>query len=291
MPKNVRRSLTFEIGARNTTGPALASVHRGFSGLISGVSREAGIASQAVSGAIMGNATFAAAAAGAAVLSFAAGATAAFVDVEKRWLEVTTLMPRATKDATDQMLDDVRQFSRQTGFEIRDSIGASYQALSAGIAEADLAGFLEVAGRAARGGVTDITTGVDAITTVLNAYNLEMGQATVVSDAMFTAVRLGKTTFEEMAPVMGPVLPLAAALNTEFVEITASLAALTAQGAPTSIAMTQIRSALVALSKDTKARGLFEAAMGMTFAEFQAQGGTLQEALQVIVDEADKAGI
>ena len=53
------------------------------------------------------------------------------------------------------------------------------------------------------------------------------------------------------------------------------MAALTAQGNPTSIAMTQIRSALVALSKDTEARSLFESVMGMTFAEYQEQGGTL----------------
>ena len=32
--------------------------------------------------------------------------------------------------------------------------------------------------------------------------------------------------------MMGPVLPIAASLNTEFTEITASVAALTAQGNP-----------------------------------------------------------
>ena len=290
MPKNVRRSLSFEIGAKNVTQPGLASVHRGFSGLISGVSREAGIASQAMSGAIMGNATFAVAAMGAAFVGFAANAASAFVDVERRWAEVTTLMPQTTKAATDQMLADVRAFSRETGFAIQDSISASYQALSAGVEQGNLTGFLETAGQAARAGVTDITTSVDAITSALNAYNLSASHGTSVSDAMFTAIRLGKTTFSELAPVMGPVLPIAASLNTEFTEITASVAALTAQGNPTSIAMTQIRSALVALSKDTEARSIFERVMGMTFAEYQEQGGTLAGALQVVVQEAEKSG-
>ena len=290
MPKNVRRSLTFEIGARNTTGPALASVHRGFSGLISGVSREAGVASQAISGAFVGQAQFAAAAAGAALIGFAASAAAEFARVEQSWAEVTTLMPQATRQATDQMLGEVRRFSRETGFAIQDSIQASYQALSAGIAQSELTGFLDTAGQAARAGVTDITTGVDAISSALNAYNLEAERSTDVSDAMFTAIRLGKTTFGELAPVMGPVLPIAASMNTEFQEITASVAALTAQGNPTSIAMTQIRAALVALSKDTEARSVFESVVGMSYADYQAQGGTLQEALQIIVDEAEKSG-
>ena len=133
MPRRARSQLGFEIYASDRTKQGIASVHRGFSGLTQGVSKEAGIASQAIGGAIMGNATFAAAAAGAAMIGFAASATSAFIDVERRWAEVTTLMPQATKRATDEMLGDVRAFSRETGFAIQDSISASYQALSAGI--------------------------------------------------------------------------------------------------------------------------------------------------------------
>ena len=284
------RNLYYNIGARDQTRAGLASVHRGFSGLLGSVSREAGIASQAMSGAITGNATFAVTAMGAAFVGFAANAAGAFAEVEQKWAEVTTLMPQSTKAATDQMLVEVRRFSRETGFAIQDSIGASYQALSAGIEQEELTTFLRTAGQAARAGVTDITTGVDAISSALNAYNLEANRSTDVSDAMFTAIRLGKTTFEELAPVMGPVLPIAASLNTEFEEITASVAALTAQGNPTSIALTQIRSALVALSKDTEARSLFEAVVGTSYAEFQAGGGTLVDALKIVVDEAERTG-
>ena len=176
MPRRARSQLGFEIYASNRTQQGLSSVHRGFTGLTNSVSREAGIASQAIGGAIAGNATFAAAAAGAVLVGFAANATAAFTDVEKRWAEVTTLMPQATRQATDQMLADVRAFSRETGFAIQDSISASYQALSAGIEQGGLTNFLEVTGQAARAGVTGITTSVDAVSTVLNAYNRRSGQ-------------------------------------------------------------------------------------------------------------------
>ena len=290
MPRRARSQLGFEIYAADRTKAGITSVHRGFSELSSGVSKEAGIASRAIGGALMGNATFAAAAAGAAMLSFSASAISAFVQVERQWAEVTTLLPLSTKAATDKMLADVRGFSKEAGFIIEDSIGATYQALSAGIPEADIKDFLYDVGQSARAGLTGITTAVDATTSVLNAYNLAASETTNVSDAMFTAIRLGKTTFEEMAPVLGPVLPIAASLNTEFVEITGALAALTAQGNPTSVALTQIRSALVALSKDTEARALFEAVTGQTYAEFQSSGGTLAEALKIVRVEADRTG-
>ena len=86
-------------------------------------------------------------------------------------------------------------------------------------------------------------------------------------------------------------MPLASAMNTEFRELTAASAALTAAGNTQAVAVTQIRGALVALSKDTEARNLFESATGMSYSEFQAQGGTLQEAMKIIVDEAERMGV
>lgn len=279
-----------EVYASDRTKAGFASVQRGTQNLVTGVGKSAQSGIAALSGAVMGNAAFAGAAAGAMMIGFAADSVGAFIQVEKQWAEVTTLLPKHTKQATDQMLGQVRAFSRETGFIIADSIQASYQAISAGIADDALPDFLRTAAKAARAGVTDITTSVDAITSSLNAYGESANRATDYSDAMFTAIRLGKTTFAELAPVMGPVLPIAASLNTEFAEITAATASLTAQGNPTTIALTQIRSALVALSKDTEARTIFQSLTGQTYAEYQAGGGTLVGALTMIVDEANRTG-
>ena len=292
MPRFDRRTrLAADLYINDHTRRGFASAQRGYQGYVSGLSRTAGLASNAMGAAVSGNAMFAAAAGGAAMLSFAASSTRAFVEMEQKWAEVTTLMPDLTKKATDEMLGDVRAFTRQTGFELTDSINATYQAISAGIDPDKSTSFLKVAGKAARAGVADLTTSVDALTSALNAYSEESDQATNYSDAMFTAIRLGKTTFQELAPVMGPVLPLAASMGTEFNEVTAAVAALTAMGNPTSIAVTQVRAALVALSKDTQARSMFESVTGMSYQEFQAGGGTIQEALKMIVDEAERTGV
>ena len=285
-----RTRLTAMLGLRDETKRGLASASRGFQGYMSGMSRNAGMAGMAVTGALSGHAAFAGASMGAAFAGFAGSAISEFIALEKKWAEVTTLMPTLNQEALGQMKADIDRFSRETGTTLEDAYEAAYQAVSAGINPESTASFLSTAHQAALAGVTDITTAVDGLTSVLNAYGMETANATQVSDAMFTAIRLGKTTFREMAPVLGPVLPIASALGTEFQEITAAVASLTAQGNPTSIALTQIRSALVALSKDTKARGLFEGLTGLTYQQFQAQGGTFQEALSMIVKEAERTG-
>ena len=280
-----------EVYVRDRTRAGLQSVQRGMTGTMSSISREAGVLSGAAGAAIGGNAMFAAAAAGTAFLGFAGSAVMAFADVEKRWAEVTTLMPGRNKEALAAMEAEVRRFARDTGTTLQDAYAATYQAVSAGIDPENAVGFLRVAERAALAGVTDVTTAVDILTSALNSYGLETEKAVDVSDALFTAVRLGKTTFPELAGSLSQVMPLAAEMNTEFTELTAATAALTARGTPTAEAITQIRAALVALAKDTQARGLFEAATGVSYQQWQEQGGTIQEALSIIVKEARQAGV
>ena len=189
------------------------------------------------------------------------------------------------------MLKEARRLSVQFGVEMGDVLEASYQAISAGVAPEATIKFLETATKTAKAGVTELTTSVDVLTSVINAYGLDISQAGHLSDLLFTAIRLGKTRLEEIAPTLGRILPLANSMGVEFGQITAAIAALTVQGSPTSEAMTQIRAALVALSKDGSiANQLFLDAAGTTFPKFIAAGGNLQQALQMIVREARETG-
>ena len=280
-----------EVYVRDRTRPGLQSINRGFTTTMSGMGRQGTAMSNAMAGAVSGNAMFAAAAGASAFLGFTASAVGSFIELEKKWAEVTTLMPGMQADAIKAMKADIDQFAKETGTTLADAYRATYQAVSAGVSPQDTPEFLRVAQQAALAGVTDLTSAVDGLTSALNAYGLEMRDARALSDDMFTAVRLGKTTFPELAGTLGMVMPIAASLNTEFRELTAASAALTAAGNTQAIATTQIRSALVALSKETQAKSIFEAATGMTYPEFQAAGGTLQEAMTIIVDEAERMGV
>lgn len=228
----------------------------------------------------------------AALVAFTADSLAEFQKFETGMAEVFTLLPGLSQDAMGQLEDDALQASSAMGVLPEETIPALYQALSAGVPQENVFAFLETANQAAIGGVTDLETAVDSISSVTNAYGEEILGATEASDLMFTAVRLGKTTFDELGGSLFQVVPTAAALGVNFGDITAALAVMTAQGVPTSVATTQLRQALVELSKEgSAAADTFERAAGVSFAQFIAQGGNLQQALAIMADEAAASNI
>ncbi|MFA9432894.1 phage tail tape measure protein [Egicoccus sp. AB-alg2] len=206
--------------------------------------------------------------------------------------EVFTLLPGASADAMGKMEKDVRKFAVEMGVTTDKVVPALYQSLSAGVPPDNVFAFLEVAQKAAVGGVTQLETAVDGITSVVNAYGAEVMDAGRASDLMFTAVRLGKTNFEELSGSLYNVLPTASALGVGFEDITAAMAQMTAQGVPTSVATTQMRQLLVELSKEGgKASDSFKEIAGVGFAEFIAQGGNVADALDIMQQAADNNGV
>ena len=189
----------------------------------------------------------------------AAGAAVAAVnmaaDFETGMNEVATLAPEVA-DNIDALKKGVLDLSTELGTNAVDSTKALYQAISAGVPAGSAIEFLEIASKAAIGGVTDTETAVDGLTTVMNAFKDQNIDAEQAADIMFATVKAGKTDFEQLSASLFNVAPLAAAANVKFEDVSAALATLTAQGTPTSVATTQIRSAIQAIinpSKEMKA--------------------------------------
>lgn len=232
------------------------------------------------------------AAVGAAAIGVGVAGTMAFIDFERSMNEVFTLIPGTSQQAMDSMTQNVKNFSKEFGVLPDKIVPALYQALSAGVPQDNVFAFLETAQKAAKGGVTDLTTAVNGISSVVNAYGADTVNATQASDLMFTAVRMGKTTFEEMSNALFQVTPTAAALGVKFADVTAAMSAMTAQGIPTSVATTQLRQLFVELSKEgTKTSETFEKIAGKSFKEFIASGGNTQQALMLLEQHAGKTGL
>lgn len=241
---------------------------------------------------ITGAITAALAAAAVAITVFVASSLAEFQQFQTGMAEVFTLIPGASQAAMGQMEEDALAAASAMGRLPDEVVPALYQSLSAGVPPDNVFEFLEVANAAAIGGVTDLETAVDGITSVVNAYGSEMIDAAGASDLMFTAVRLGKTNFEELSGSLFNVIPTAASLGLEFENVTAALAVMTAQGTPTSVATTQLRQLLVELSKAGSDASLaFEEMAGTTFPEFTAAGGDLQTALQYMEQAAAQGNV
>lgn len=230
--------------------------------------------------------------AGVAVAAFAAFSVAKFVEFEGQMNEVFTLMPDISEQAMDDMTDQVKDFSKEFGTLPNEVVPALYSAISAGVPKENVFDFLEVAQKAAVGGVTDLETAVDGISSVVNAYGEDVIDASKASDLMFTAVKLGKTDFKQLSASLFNVVPAAVASGVAFEDVTSSIAVLTAQGTPTTVATTQMRAMFNELSKaSSQTAKTFKEISGKTFKEFIAAGGDTQSALALLSDHAEDTGV
>ena len=228
---------------------------------------------------------------GVAAAATATKSITAFRDFETGMNEVFTLLPGTSQETFDQINKDVLKLSKEIGKLPEDVIPALYDSLSAGVPPDNVFTFLEVANKLAVGGATDLGVAVDGLTTVVNAFGSDVISVGEASDIIFTAVKGGKTTVEELSKAMFNVAPIAASMGIEFGNVTAAVATLTASGTPTSVAMTQIRAALSELAKPTsKISVLFKELTGKSFEEFIAGGGDLKEGFDIIAKGAKDSG-
>jgi len=223
------------------------------------------------------------------VYDFTKASTQAFISFQKNMTEVFTLMPELTGGEMAKMQQQALDFAEDMGTLPSEVIPALYEALSSGVPKDNVFDFLETANKAAIGGVTTLQTAVDGLTSVTNAYGTKVLSVQRASDIMFQAVLIGKTTFEELSSFLYNVVPTAVGAGVAFEDVAAAIAAMTAQGVPTNVATTQLRQTLVELSKSgTETDKIFRKIAGKSFKDFIAGGGNLQDAFQLMEDEAKR---
>ena len=162
---------------------------------------------------------------------------------------------------------------------------AAYDIISAGASSAaEAVEILEASNRLAIGGVTDVGTAANGLTSILNAYGDAVESAADVSDILFVGVRQGKTTIDELSTSIGRVAPLAASAGVGFDELTASVAALTAGGISTREAVTGVRAILASVVRPTTQSAEAAERLGIQFntAAIEAQGfqGFLEDVIE-----------
>ena len=267
-----RRSTTLDIkadtkqaaGALNKLQSELRQTQSATSGMSKEFQRGAGAQSQLaktsrsassafgkqVAAVAGGQAVFAAAAGGMRLIGQAASkAVGDFVQLEKAVAEVTTLFDANISDV-DNLYNSIYRLGAAYGIEQQEAAKAFYNVISAGAkagAEANL--ILDAAAKASIGGVTELNTAADAITSVMNAYGKSATDASQISDVFFATVKAGKTTFGELGSSIGKVASVAANFGVTFEEVGASIATLTAAGLSTSEAVTQLNAILTQFTK------------------------------------------
>jgi len=173
-------------------------------------------------------------------------------DFSKSLAEVSTLMGHLTEKEMKNMSKELRVLSQTSGLALSSLSKAKYDIVSAGFASAaESARLLAASTKLAVGGVTSAAAAADIITTSLNSYNLSSKKAEEISDSLFTTVRLGKTTMDELSLSLGNVLPVAKSAGLSFDSVGAAMASLTANGIDTAVSTTALRGAIIALTAPT----------------------------------------
>lgn len=224
------------------------------------------------------------------IVAFGAAGVKAAIDVDKGLREVNTLFGLTGKAADDSfkaLKGGVADLSSEIGVAQDVLVGGLYQAISAGVPRENAFTFLQVAAKAAIAGVTDTTTAIDGITTVINAFGLNASDAARVADSMFTAVKGGKTTFGELSAALFNVAPAAAAAGVKMEEVNAAIATLTASGVPTSVATTQIRAALTGLQRPSAELDTIFRSLGFANAQAAIESKGFGFALDAVRDAAE----
>lgn len=231
---------------------------------------------------------------GKAVVAFGVDAVKTAGKIDASMNEVFTLLPGMAEGAKKKMTKEMLDLSSKMGKMPADMVGSLYNALSAGIPKENVFNFLETASKAAIGGVATTEQAVGALTTVLNGYKMPASEAANVSDTLFTIIKNGVTTMPELAANIGKVTPMAASLGIKFEEVGAAFAEMTKNLGPGKSAETgtMLKAMLAELAKGgSKAADAFFRISGKSFPEFVKEGGTMQEALQLMSKEADSTGV
>jgi len=207
---------------------------------------------------------------------------------------VGTLIPGQTKrlqDLKEKLLD----LSKVTATNERElAEGGLYQTISAFGDSVETMGRLAIVAKAAKAGVSTTAESLNLLSSVTQGFGDTSEKAVQkAADLAFLTVKLGKTTFPELASSMGRDVAMADALKVSQEELFASFATLTSISETAEVA-TQLASLFGALIKPTE--GMSKAAKKLGFESSVAMirelgfTKTIQSLAQVTGGSTEKLG-
>ncbi|MCQ9628090.1 phage tail tape measure protein [Cetobacterium somerae] len=147
---------------------------------------------------------------------------------------------------------------------------------------------LETANKLATTGFSTTTEAVDGLTTVLNAYNLEVEEAERIANIFVRTQKVGKLTVQEFNRELYKTIPVAKELQIGVDEVGASIALLTAKGSKAEIAQTQMGAFMYELLDiGSDVSKLFEKIAGQSLDNFMSNGGNFEGVLRLFKGYSD----
>jgi len=214
-------------------------------------------------------------------------------DFNAAMANVGTLIPGQTQRLQD-LKSELLDLSKVTATNERElAEGGLYQTISAFEDSTETMGRLAVVAKAARAGVSTTAESLNLLSAVTKGYGDTSEKAVQkAADLSFETVRLGQTTFPELAATMGSVIPLADKLGLSQEKLFGQFATLTGVTGNTAEVATQIKSLLGAFIKPTSDMEKLAKKYGSAVAMVQKLGfeKTLAELQKATGGQAEKFG-
>ena len=172
------------------------------------------------------------------------GAVVAAAKFQHEMAKVSTMLDKKTMPIMGDFAEGIDKLSVQFGQGTATLSKGLYDILSASIPAADALHVLEVSAKAAIAGVSETGIAADAITTIINSYQMSAADAADISDKLFATIKRGKIEFPQLASRIGMVASSAAIVGMSLEDLLAVISTSTRAGVPYQVVMTSIRSVL-----------------------------------------------
>lgn len=224
------------------------------------------------------------------ILAAGAAAIKMSTDFNGAMANIATLIPKNTT-RVNELKASIQDMAIQTGKSTNDLAAGMYQVISAFGDTAESAKILEINAKSAKAGLAETTDAINLTSSVTKAYGDTTAAAvTKASDLALMTVRLGQTTFPELAASLGRVTPLAAALNVKQEELFGTMATFTGVTGGAAEVSTQLRGVLQALMAPTADVQKLMKKLGYANGEAMVKGMGLQGTIEALVKGAKDSG-
>lgn len=228
----------------------------------------------------------AAVAAATAVGTLGVAAVKAAAEYETQLANVSTLLTGTEAEIaarTAEIGNEILDVSNRTGVATENLTDGMYQVISAFGDSADAAKILETAAKSAAAGNATTTDSVNLLSAVTKGYGDTSAEAVQkAADLSFATVRLGQTSFPELAASMGKVIPLAGTLGVEQEQLFGAMATLTGVTGSTAEVVTQLKATMQGFLSPSKNMTAALKKMGYESGQALLENEGLQGALEAL---------
>lgn len=204
---------------------------------------------------------------------------------------VETLLPE-TVGRIDELKEATKELAVDSGKGFADLTEGLYQTVSAFQDGVDTVDRFNTVTKAAVAGNASVRSSLELLSAVTKGYDDTSAEAVdSVADLAFEAIRLGQTTFPELASSIQKVTSLSSTLAVSQEELFSVFATLTGVTGDAAAVSTQYRSVLASLFNPTETLQKLFAQMGVSSGEAAIEQNGLIGVLKAIADSASASGI